>query len=37
MEEIQSQSDTVTLLNQIEANIHDICDRIFLAFYRKCP
>jgi len=33
MEEIQSQSDTVALLNQIETNIHDICDRIYLAFY----
>jgi hypothetical protein len=34
MEEIQSGSDTVALLNQIDVNIHDICDRIFLGFYR---
>jgi hypothetical protein len=34
MEEIQSQSDTVGLLRQIDSNIHDICDHIFLCFYR---
>jgi hypothetical protein len=32
-EEVQSESDTVTLLHQIDANIHDICDRIYLSFY----
>ena len=32
-EEVQSKSDTVTLLQQIDANIHDICDRIYLSFY----
>jgi len=33
-EEIQSGSDTVTLLSQIKVNIDDICDRIYLGFYR---
>jgi hypothetical protein len=33
-EEIQSQSDTKALLPQIQANINEICDRIFLSFYR---
>ena len=32
-EEFQSKSDTVALLQQIDANIHDICDRIYLSFY----
>ena len=33
-EEIQSQSDTKALLPRIQANINEICDRIFLSFYR---
>jgi hypothetical protein len=36
-EEVQSKSDTVGLLQQIDTNIHDICDRIFLSFYRTTP
>jgi hypothetical protein len=34
-EEVRSKSDTVALLQQIDANILDICDRIYLSFY--CP
>jgi hypothetical protein len=33
-EEIQSQSDTKALLPQIQTNVNEICDRIFLSFYR---
>lgn len=36
-EEVQSKCDTLALLQQIDANIHDICDRIYLAFYRLSP
>lgn len=36
-EEVQSKSDTVAVLQKIDRNIHDICDRIFLAFYRISP
>jgi hypothetical protein len=36
-EEIRSKNDTKALFPQIQANVNEVCDRIFLSFYRKTP